>query len=838
MQPIWIVLVKQNSVVSPMKPYLALFINLLALLYCRSASAQASFRLTGPSMPGSSVKHPLFSLKLQQADSLADSTGRVVHIYADGAHVAAYKILFTRDSSGVHEAITDSVVHNVVALQQLQNTDTLEYKIVLVNTNDPKVEFPIEDLYVHINAKAKARSAIANGMKGLVDSSQFTMPKKKPISVHGSIKTIGQASDNQYNTQGIPQNYVRTYVNADLDLFGLPFSTGYYYTTESNSGPNKINNFRLSFRYDLFYQNLRTRMEKKLEVDKQDKIKRVTRIDIGNLNKEFSKLQNELNAKDYKRLIDKNASILALGEKDTSFKKSYRYKKAYQQNLDQKAKLDRLKELEKLKEEYLKYSQVADYDTRIKELNLSKPKDFRRGTKRFGLLKPGQSIFLSVKKLDLGTFDPDYTTLILSGVSLTGVNIEMNPGNLYGAFTWGKAIANFDNPLAFSSLAGGRTIMSGRLGLGQKEKLLVAMSLLKGTDDAGNAVIDSNYNYYLPNYNYVIGADVKYKINDQAEVGAEYAKSQSREIGKETRSTGEQIGNLVSPDQGKYSSAWYAYTKFNLNDNRTRIKASTRVVDPFYYSFGTPYLRRDNFRIELKGEQLFWKNQVTTGVTYRRDRDNLYALKQGTSVNNTFIFNAQIRIKKYPYLILTYSPSYQSFYNSVLDKQIKSTVKLYNAVVGYTHQNKKIVANSTFSYTRQYNESNQDEWPAFDVSQYAFYENVMLRQINLTVNSGVTYALPKHQGDTGRVFTANVQCTKGLFKNKISVMGGYRYQKDFTVEERNIAEAGTSFSLGWGINCQITAEKHFIKSYGYRLVARSDFPTAMMLGRITLIKTF
>jgi hypothetical protein len=816
-----------------MKFYLALFITLLQVFYSGSASAQARFRLAGISAPGNGFKTTLFSLQPLQADSLADSTSRVVHVYAEGERVVSYKVGFTRDSLGLHAAITDSVVHNVLVLQQLQSSDTLQYKSVLINTSDLNLEFPIEDLYVHTNVKSKAKAAAAGAMKSLVDSSQFSIPKKKPVTVHGSIRAIGQASDNQYSTQGIPQNYVRTYVNADVDLFGIPFSTGYNYTTESNSGANKINNFRFSFQYEQFHRNLKTRMEQRLQTDKQDKIKRVTKIDIGNLNKEFGKLQNELSAKDYKRLIDKNIKVLELGERDTSFKKSYRYKKAHKQNLDHQAKLDRLKEIEKLKTDYLKYSQVADYDTRMKELNLSRPKDFRRGAKRFGLIKPGQSIFLSVKKLDLGTFDPDYTTLVLSGVSLTGVNIEMNPGNLYGAFTWGKAVANFDNPLAFSSLAGGRTIMAGRLGVGQKEKLLVAMSLLKGTDDAGNMVKDSNYNYYLPNYNYVIGADVKYKINEQAEVGVEYAKSQNREIGKETRNTEEQIGNLVNPEQGKYSSAWYAYTKFNINDNRTRIKASTRIVDPFYYSFGTPYLRRDNFRIELKGEQLFWKNQITTGITYRRDRDNLYGLKQGTSVNNTYIFNAQIRIKKYPYLILTYSPNYQSFYNSALQKQIKSTVKLYNAVLGYTHQNKKVVANSTFSYTKQYNESNQAEWPAFDVSQYAFYENVMLRQINLTLSSGVTYALPKHQGDTGRVFTANVQCTKGLFKNKISVLGGYKYQKDFTLEERNIAEAGTSFSLGWGINCQITAEKHFIKSY-----TTLNPATQMMLGRITLIKTF
>lgn len=818
-----------------MKRFLALIITLLLLTHSPIAKAQALFRLAATPAAKQEEKL-LFGVHVKAKRAKEDSTIRVVQVYSQGNHVISYRLLLITDSAGFHSSIMDSVVRDTALYDQLRadtSSKPAEHRAVLVATADPDAESPVEDIYYYSGTGSPAQDVVAGRLKELKDSAVLSVPRKNPVSVHGNITAIGQASDNRYQSQGIPQNYVRSYINTDIEVYGVPFSMGYYYTTENNSGLNKINNFRLSFQYDRFYRNLKDRMEQKLQSDKQDKIRNVTRIDIGNLNKELLKLQQEVNQKEYRRLTGKNEQILALGEKDPSFKNSYKYKKALQHQQEHQSKLDRLKEIDRLKAEHLKYSQVADYNTRIKELNLSRPKDFRKGAKRFGLLKPGQSIFMSVKKLDLGTFDPDYTTLVLSGVSLTGVNIELNPGNLYGAFTWGKAVSNFNNPWAFSSLAGGRNIMAGRIGLGQKEKLLVAMSILKGTDDAGNMVKDSAYNYYLPNYNYVVGADIKYKISEQAEAGIEYAKSQSREIAAETRSTGEQLGNLVNPGEGKYSSAWYAYTRFNVNENRTRIKASTRVVDPFYYSFGTPYLRRDNFRIELKGEQLFWKNQLTAGITYRRDRDNLYDLKQGTSINNTLIFSTQIRIRKYPYLLLTYSPNYQSFYNSAVNRQINSTVTLYSAVAGYTYQNKKLTASSTFSYSKQYNQSNQAEWPAFDVSQYGFYENVTFKRINLTLNSGINYALPKQAGDTGRLFSARVQCSKGLFKNKISVTGGYRYQKDFTIEERNIAEAGTSFGLGWGISCQIIAEKHFIRSYTILNPA-----TDMFLGRITLIKTF
>jgi hypothetical protein len=137
----------------------------------------------------------------------------------------------------------------------------------------------------------------------------------------------------------------------------------------------------------------------------------------------------------------------------------------------------------------------------------------------------------------------------------------------------------------------------------------------------------------------------------------------------------------------------------SFNKNRSKVKVLGRLVDPFYYSFGTPYLRRDNVRIETKAEQIFWKRQLTATVTYRRDADNLYGFKQGTSITHSIILGAQLRIKKLPYLLLTYSPNYQSFYNAVANKQINSDVKLYNVIVGYTYQKQKTILSSTFSFT-------------------------------------------------------------------------------------------------------------------------------------------
>jgi hypothetical protein len=801
----------------------------MSFLLTFSVNAQTFYKLDRAVVVKDQWSRP-FSLKVKDTTIvIGDTANKIVRIAYSNNPVVSYKLQIKRDSTKYSISVTDSLIYDSMVYDQLFTGDSIQnstdYKIALINASDIRAEYPIEAIYQSQPKKIttpKIATAFLDSVK-----------KEKPIKINGNITAIGQYSDNRYLYQSIPQNYVRTYVNVNADVYGLPFSTGYYYSTESNGGLNKINNFRLSFNYNQFYSNIKDKLNKKVELNQTNQIKQFTSIDIGSLNTEVSKIQYELNSEDYKKKLGKYSSIVELGDVDTSFKKTYKYKKALAKNLEHKKKLERLKELEKLKEEYLRYSKMAEIDTRLSKVNLNRPKDFRRASKRYGFVKPGQSIFLSVRKLDIGTFDPDYTALVLSGINLTGVNIELNPGNAYGAFSWGKAIANFDNPLNFSAYSGGRNIISGRIGVGNKDKFLLAISILKGTDDSGNQVKDSFYDYYLPNYNYVIGFDARYKISANAEAGIEYAKSRNEVIGNETTPGAERLGKLFNPNEAKYSNAFNAFSTVNFNENATRIKFLTRVVDPFYYSFGTPYLRRDNFRIELKGEQLFWKKQLTTGVTYRRDADNIHELKQGTSINNSFIYNMQLRIKKYPYLLLTYSPNYQTFFNSAANKQIKSQVKFYNAILGYTYQSKKIIANTTVSYTKQFNKSNQPEWRSFDVNQYSVFENVNLREVNLTINSGITYTLPLVNADTGKVFGFSLSCTKGIFKNKATISAGGKYLKDFTLEERYVAEAGTGFGLGFGINCQVQLERHFITPYT-ALSTNKD----MFLGRITMIKSF
>jgi hypothetical protein len=663
-----------------------------------------------------------------------------------------------------------------------------------------------------------------------VDKDSVVTRKTDPLfSLHGSITTIGQLSDNKYQAQTIPQNYIRTSINAELTLFGLPFSTNYYYTTENTTGLNQINNYRISFNYNKFYNNLNQRLNKKIQNEKQHKLNTITTIDIKELDKEYSEIKGKVTNQEYLKQQKKNEAIIKRGENDSIFRNSYKYKKSQLHLKDHELKNKRLCELDTLRIKYFRDARNADVYGGILNINSTSPKGFRRSLKKYGLISNADKLALSLKKFDLGTFDPNYTRLVLGGVSLTGVNTEINYGKLYGAFTWGTSVTNFSNPFNID-IAGKRNLISSRVGLGRTEKLLFAFSFLKGSDGASNKVEDSTYRYYVPQQNYVAGIDLVYR-QGVSEVGFEFARAINDNQDQNNKSNIEQFGSI---NKVKYANAWTIYSDLSI-ESGTRFRLMTRVVDPFYYSFGTPFLRRDNFRIETSIDQSFLNRNVQFGVTYRRDEDNIYDLKEGTSINNSFLFNLQLRFRNYPFVLLTYSPNYQYYYYAASKTHYSSNVKLYNITIGYTKRKRNYTYTSTFTYTKQYNETNTLGFGLFHIDQYSANENLYFNIIDLTTSLGLTYTHPYHTTQTGKIYALNSSLSKSIFKRKVNINGGYSYQKDFGLEERNIIHVGTEFLLGWSIRCNIRTERHFVKR---NRIIDNTTNQDMNLGRITIIKTF
>lgn len=694
------------------------------------------------------------------------------------------------------------------------------------------------------------------------DSGEAKAKKRNPfLKVHGNIIVSGQLADGKLYGQGIPEKYLRTQVNCKPELLGVPFNFSYYTTSENNSDFHGINNYRVSFDYATFYNKLKHRLDTLSELDKLKKISRITKLDIEQINKESLKLKAQLNNQSYLKQMMSNKNILNKfsndsvknvdlknitnksllvdkkinsGQKsfDSLYRNSRRFKKASDQMNLYQYKVNRLKELDNLKNGYNIDSIKINFDGKVEDIKANNSKGFKKRLKKYGLYKPQYDLLLSIKKLDFGTFDPAYTTLILSGISLKGINTEINYGNLYGAFTYGSVSNNFNYRSFFSNTNSEQTILACRAGIGRIEKLLFAVSLLKGQDNGGNQLRDSNSGFLLPEKNYVLGIDIRYKFSDFIDLGVEYAKStiQDRENNKGSDDASS-IKNLISASKSKYSDAWTGYFNLKLKSN-TKLHFMTRQIDPFYYSFGAPFLRKDNFRIEAKGEQHFWKKQFSAAITVRKDQDNIYDLKEATSRNLTSIYTFHLKIKKYPFLLVNYSPNYQSNFNALTKHTFSSSIIYYGLTSGYTFQTRSISVTSTLNFSRQFNKTTAAGYSLFDISQYMLSENLFFKQMDIMFSGILNYTFPAI-GDTGRIYFSNLMVSKTSHDKKTTISIGYVYQKDFGVDRRNCIQTNVTLILGWGITSTLKLEKQFIKNYK---VDKEN--SNLNIGRVIIMKTF
>lgn len=766
---------------------------------------------------------PFFSIQTDST-SHTDSINLIAHIYQNRKLVISFQLLLTnKNDSQVIRILQFKVFDSILVPNYPNQIDTgllNNYKVTIVHSDSIQKQSPIaQELkvggFVYAFSKELLHKTVEN------------------FAVHGTVGVIGQLSDNRYINQRTSQNYINTIFNVDINLYGIPLSMNGLNSSMSNPDLNKINNYRVSFNYEKFHRDLQTKMDKKIKLKSEVKLEQITPdINIKKLNKEYGKLKNEINSPDYLKNLEKNREILNRGVHDTAFRNTYTYQKALDKLNKNLVIENRLIEIETIKEKYLQMSKKVSIQENIDQININNPKGFKRNLKKFGYMKPGYSLLLNIKKLDLGTFNPNYNVLVLGGVSLNGFNLELNIGNAYSAFTWGKVSNTIINPFSFN-LANERTVMGARVGMGRTEKMLLAITFLKAQNSNSGEVVDSNFINFSPHVNYVAGVDFRYKMSNTIEFGAEYARSLDNRYLEHQTTLFSKYESIIKGENTKYSNAWYAFGNIGFNETNTRLKISTRLVDPYFASYGAPNLRQDNFRIEGKIDQGVLKNQLNLSFAIRHDEDNIYALKQATTKNNTLIYSAYLKINKYPFLIATFSPSYQLYYNSKTKQTIRNEVKLYQLIAGYTVQNRVTIKSLSFSYSKQFSKQENELTTLSHVDLYNLNIGLGIIPLDLQLNSTGTYSLPYSGVNMNRILIYSANATKLIFKKKISITGGYVMQKDFSYEKRNIIQAGSSFSFFRTIKCTIQLEHQFISG-----LVHPKRSSEMNIGRISIIKSF
>jgi hypothetical protein len=468
-----------------------------------------------------------------------------------------------------------------------------------------------------------------------------------------------------------PMGYFSSQGNIGFSALGLPLVATYYYSDLKNiSGLN--NYFRVSFDASRYKNLTRNRTLEKVEEEKEklsslnqfkqeliQKLAFLSNLKNGLLSP--STLSSRLDDYKNKYTLDKYKNYDGkIPSKDSLIDSLHITKPSYNDSLSQlKSKLPKVSygdSISKLNNMINKYDslsgkidaykeQLQKIDQQIKSINnkLQYSNDPQKIVEENHYMKKVQSILAGVKKFDVGLCYPNYSTFLVSGSTVKGINIEWEK-KFYFAATYGKTIntimttnnviqnqlqtvRNAYNFFDFNNVKDSRKIAALKFGIGRK--------------DGSHFYAGFLYGLGLPSYvstipqtsiekNLVIELDGKIAFNPSNIFELVYGKSTLYQEGITINST---PSDSRFPFSGYRSNAGQVKYISQIKKTKTKLTATGRIIDPFFNSYGVGFIRSDNIRYELKVDQEI-TNKIKLSGFYRKDRDNLL---------NTFSYTTQLQ---------------------------------------------------------------------------------------------------------------------------------------------------------------------------------------------------
>lgn len=587
--------------------------------------------------------------------------------------------------------------------------------------------------------------------------------KKHDLIFSGRSNIYGSFANRKGTNQQLPRNIARWQFSPTFIAFKLPVSLNLLLSTEQNSVRQSINSFSIIFNPSILIDQLKNAAASKI-------------LGGGNI-REYESLKGLIqNPESIKEI-----SILKEMEKhiDSTNIESYNILKK---------KVDMIREAEKkIKELEILNKDLADIRTsKDPEQILNKFQKFvpTSGLNRF---------MLSFRNIGIGTNYPDYTDFTLKGASVTGLNVELNPGLFYFAFAGirnQKAVERTDERQPTFS----RNILSGRLGIGQLNSTHFFVTYMYAKDNQ-NSIVRDSLTTVTPMKNDVLGIETKFSfLKNCLSVEGEISGSLfTRDV------TSPQISNPSVPEILKNvfgvnmsSSFDYAYSiKTSYEKDLTKASVKLSMIGPGYVSLGSPNLRNDNFGIEVNVEHSLSNNYAFVSAYYKREKDNLIPWKRNTTTNTFFGATLNLTIPDYPILNLSYTPFYQSNNADSNSFKIDNNSQFFNATLFHNTIIKTFSFNSILNYIFQ--KSNVFN-SGGDFSSHVFSINEMISfAFPLGVELGYTLNNNKVNDESTSLSTFDIAVSYPLIVN-LDAKAGINYSI-----EKNSNKAGFKLDLSYKI---------------------------------------
>jgi hypothetical protein len=558
-----------------------------------------------------------------------------------------------------------------------------------------------------------------------------------PIQFSGSTRLWGQSSNRQGLYQSMPPSFVRWDLSSLLSVYGIPISMNALVTSEQKYADQRLNYFSIGLSQADLQQQIRMRIMQKVN-------------DLQELARQ--KVQQGIEA-----LTDSLRTYSPEKLKD----------------LLQIDNIDKLRELQNLK--------PSDLERRMHEVV------------DMGLASATSGIASLFPTLAIGTTFPQYSSLTLGGIPVTGIDAEFTPGLFYFAFTTGAVLEASPGIGSLTALmtrsAFDRRITAGRFGLGSKDDTHLYFTGLIGRDDAESLTRDSIDRRITPKANTVLGAEGKLLLfDDQLTFQGEGAISLMTDDveGAELSDSGipSWVQKMFKPNvTSSYDYAFSFQGAYAVSENGTTLSALVSRVGPGYMSMGAPYLRKDILRYEGKLEQKLFNRQASVSAYYRRDKDDLISWKQSQTTVSALGVQMAMNFRNLPYLRFSYAPLSQQNQSIADSLRIENSISILSAMSGYTFRTDGgLISSTNLSFISQGGKT---------TTSGGDYSNT-----NLMVNQSIGFDFPLSFSLMGGLATTRIDTTTTRLVN-IDFSGTYTamevWQNTFGVSFTRDAVKRTSF---------------------------------------------
>jgi len=480
---------------------------------------------------------------------------------------------------------------------------------------------------------------------------------QSPITFSGTSTIFGQTANHPGIGQLVPKDFVRWDLQSTLGVYGVPLSVNALVTSEQNGSDQTMNYFSIGLDQSQLQAKIRQRINDRL----------------GDLQAVRDRIQTQ-------GVSSVRDSLASLGKDKANL-------------VEEVPQIGQLEELQNLKD--------SELSEKMEEVQ------------RLGLASAAQSFTTLFPKLLLGNAFPSYTPLTMDGIPVTGVDVEFTPGIFYLAATGGKVSDGsggygLDRGMLLSTSSFKRTVLGGRAGIGRKDGSHFFLTALFLKDNEGSLSQDSLHSGLTPQANSVYGAEgALLLLDDRLAINGEVAASViTNDVTAPDDPAAEIPGwikGLSSPNSTSgYDYAFSLQSKYSIEESGTNITGTVRRIGPGYSSLGVPYLRKDLLQYEGKVGQELLHHQISVGLSYRHDEDNLDGTKSGTTKLSSFGADLGLVFRGLPYLKIRYAPLSQQSQRVTDSLKIQNDITLLNILSGYVFRTDGgLVSATTVSFIHQ-----------------------------------------------------------------------------------------------------------------------------------------